>query len=321
MFRAVLYTYTKRTHTKQLNAIVCKNLNTITSSLRKAMSANNWLFGCLAINDLITLNWRFDMKSLSLKTKILAAAMSFAVLGGVSTTAVAASNLSDTRTNMMVTQSIEAANAKINANQAVLIAQSQVANAKAVGIHYGSRMDRSAGKGKPGDKAEQTQTANATTPSYHVMLINDKGIGYHVNVDASSGKVLANEKMKKPDNRRSHTNDKKRPLMQVPVVSLTQAMQAAQSKVGGEAVSAKFGMQGKPGHRGHHGKHMARGKQQMDTTKRPTPSYHIKVVNDDKVTFVKVDAQTGVVTDTKSMQEMQKMMQQHGKKGKRGEMR
>lgn len=301
----------------------------------------------------------------SIKSKVLAAAVSLSMFGLAACGATAATTSADkatgTKENKMLVQSLEAAKASVSANQAIAIAQAQVANATAVSVHYGNM---GMGMGKPpmakkGDKAQAdtqqlsqktaqkpAQKAKETadkTPSYHVSLMDTDGKRYHVSVDASSGKVLSTDEMKKPErpakaedsSNSTNTADKERPeppKMTAPEVSLTEAMQVAENSVGGEAVSAGMGhmMGGHHGGKGGHGKppqgdaqngerpelpaNAENGERpqppQGDATKgeRPDLSYNVKVVKGDEVYMVKVDAQTGKVTDTKSMEEMKAEM-------------
>ncbi|MFN3564124.1 MAG: PepSY domain-containing protein, partial [Moraxella osloensis] len=100
--------------------------------------------------------------------------------------------------------------------------------------------------------------------------------------------------------------------------SLERAMQLAASQVGGEAIGAHLGGDkgGKMGHGPRDGQRRPNRDPQMGNTGMPpapnptqnqspkTPSYQIEVVKGKEIYHVKVDAQTGAVSDVKSLNDL-----------------
>lgn len=216
-----------------------------------------------------------------------------------------------------------AANANINVNQAISIAQSQVTDGTAMHVFYGNKFK---GKGKRANQnANQDSNQKAAYENaYHVGVKGADGQGYHVVVDANTGAILKKEQKQRRNqrgNNQSQQNTK-------PAVNLTTAMTTVANQVAGQAVSAGFGRMGKMGKSRLHGarQHGQRsqgfakrsnrqgGQQHQRPNQRPdknvTPSYHIQVLKNNQLYFVKVDAQTGKVIDSKTQAQMQQMLQE-----------
>lgn len=220
-----------------------------------------------------------------------------------------------------------AANANINVSQAISIAQSQVTNGTAMHVFYGNKMKH---KGKHAAmQANQNGNANGNQKAdyenaYHVGVKAADGQAYHIVVDANTGAVLKKEQKQRRNQRGNNQSQQKTE----PAVSLTTAMTTAANQVGGKAVSAGFSRMGKMGKARLHGAHGQRGQRfansgnrqarQQQQHQRPnqrpdknvTPSYHVQVLKNNQLYFVKVDAQTGKVIDSKTQAQMQQILQE-----------
>lgn len=215
-----------------------------------------------------------------------------------------------------------AANASISASQAVALVQKQTANTRIVGVRYHDNSNRP----NP-NLARIANNANDNIVGYRVMTLNANGQPQLYIVNASNGQVTQatmpswpsrpSRPARPPQPNTSNTpNNNQPPAPPATNVSLERAMQLAASQVGGEAIGAHLGGD-KGGKMGGHGPRDGQRRPnrdpQMGNTGMPpapnpaqnqsprTPSYQIEVVKGQEVYHVKVDAQTGAVSDVKSL--------------------
>lgn len=207
-----------------------------------------------------------------------------------------------------------AANASISASQAVALVQKQTANSRIVGIHYYDSSNRP----NP-NPARIVNNANNNIVGYRVMTLNANGQPQLYIVNASNGQVTQASMPSRPQQPNNPNNGN--PNHQPPAtnISLERAMQLAASQVGGEAIGAHLGGD-KGGKMGGHGPRDGQRRPnrdpQMGNTGMPpapnpaqnqpprTPSYQIEVVKGQEIYHVKVDAQTGAVSDVKSLNDL-----------------
>lgn len=212
-----------------------------------------------------------------------------------------------------------AANASISASQAVALVQKQTANTRIVGVHYYDNSNRP----NP-NPARIANNANNNIVGYRVMTLNANGQPQLYIVNASNGQVTQATMPSRPQ-QPNNPNNMGNPNNQPPAppainISLERAMQLAASQVGGEAIGAHLGGNkgGKMGH-GPRDRHRRPNRDpQMANTGMPpaanpaqnqrprTPSYQIEVVKGQEVYHVKVDAQTGAVSDVKSLNDFKR---------------
>ena len=220
-----------------------------------------------------------------------------------------------------------AANASISASQAVALVQKQAANTRIVGVHYYDSSNRP----NP-NPARSGNNANNNIVGYRVMTLNPNGQPQLYIVNASNGQVTLASMPSRPSrparppqpNTPNNPNNMGNPNNQPPAspainISLERAMQLAANQVGGEAIGAHLGG-GKGGKMGGHGPRDGQRRPnrdpQMGNTGMPpapnsaqnqpprAPSYQIEVVKGKEVYHVKVDAQTGAVSDVKSLNDL-----------------
>ena len=220
-----------------------------------------------------------------------------------------------------------AANASISASQAVALVQKQTANTRIVGVHYYDSSNRP----KP-NPARIANNANDNIVGYRVMTLNANGQPQLYIVNASNGQVTQATMPSWPSRpsrparppQPNTPNNMGNPNNQPPAppainISLERAMQLAASQVGGEAIGAHLGGD-KGGKMGGHGPRDGQRRPnrdpQMGNTGMPpapnpaqnqpprTPSYQIEVVKGQEIYHVKVDAQTGAVSDVKSLNDL-----------------
>nr|WP_312522594.1 PepSY domain-containing protein [Moraxella sp. CTOTU47724] len=210
-----------------------------------------------------------------------------------------------------------AANASISASQAVALVQKQAANTRIVGVHYYDSSNRP----NP-NPARSGNNANDNIVGYRVMTLNANGQPQLYIVNTSNGQVTQASMPSRPQ-QPNDPNNMGNPNNQPPAppatnVSLERAMQLAASQVGGEAIGAHLGGDkgGKMGHGPRDGQRRPNRDPQMGNTGMPpapnpaqnqsprTPSYQIEVVKGKEVYHVKVDAQTGAVSDVKSLNDL-----------------
>ncbi|VWX29620.1 conserved exported hypothetical protein [Moraxellaceae bacterium 17A] len=214
-----------------------------------------------------------------------------------------------------------AANASISASQAVALVQKQTANTRIVGVRYHDSSNRP----NP-NPARSGNNANDNIVGYRVMTLNANGQPQLYIVNASNGQVTQATMPSRPSrsarpqqpntpNNMSNPNNNQPPATNI---SLERAMQLAASQVGGEAIGAHLGGDkgGKMGHGPRDGHRRPNRDPQMGNTGMPpapnpaqnqpprTPSYQIEVVKGKEVYHVKVDAQTGAVSDVKSLNDL-----------------
>ena len=216
-----------------------------------------------------------------------------------------------------------AANASISASQAVALVQKQTANTRIVGVRYHDNSNRP----NP-NPARIANNANDNIVGYRVMTLNANGQPQLYIVNASNGQVTQATMPSRPSRsaRPSQPNTPNNPNNQPPAppainISLERAMQLAASQVGGEAIGAHLGGDkgGKMGGHGPRDGHRRPNRDpQMGNTGMPpaanpaqnqpprTPSYQIDVVKGKEVYHVKVDAQTGAVSDVKSLNDFKR---------------
>lgn len=211
-----------------------------------------------------------------------------------------------------------AANASISASQAVALVQKQAANTRIVGVQYHDNSNRP----NP-NPARIVNNANNNIVGYRVMTLNANGQPQLYIVNASNGQVTQASMPSRPQQPNNPNNGN--PNHQPPAppainISLERAMQLAASQVGGEAIGAHLGGDkgGKMGHAPRDGHRRPNRDPQMDNTGMPpapnpaqnqpprTPSYQIEVVKGKEVYHVKVDAQTGAVSDVKSLNDFKR---------------
>ena len=226
-----------------------------------------------------------------------------------------------------------AANASISASQAVALVQKQTANTRIVGVHYYDNSNRP----KP-NPARSGNNAHDNIVGYRVMTLSANGQPQLYIVNASNGQVTQatmpsrpsrpsrparppqpnnTNNMGNPNNPKSPNNNQP-PAPPATNISLERAMQLAASQVGGEAIGAHLGGDkgGKMGHGPRDGHRRPNRDPQMGNTgmspapnpaqHQPprTPSYQIEVVKGKEVYHVKVDAQTGAVSEAKSLNDL-----------------
>lgn len=220
-----------------------------------------------------------------------------------------------------------AANASISAAQAVALVQKQTANSRIVGVRYHDSSNRP----NP-NRARIANNANDNIVGYRVMTLSANGQPQLYIVNASNGQVSQATIPSRPSrparppqpNNPNSPNNIGNPNNQPPAppatnISLERAMQLAASQVGGEAIGAHLGGDkgGKMGGHGPRDGHRRPNRDpQMGNTGMPpaanpaqnqpprTPSYQIVVVKGQEVYHVKVDAQTGAVSDVKSLNDL-----------------
>lgn len=216
-----------------------------------------------------------------------------------------------------------AANASISASQAVALVQKQTANSRIVGVRYHDSSNRP----KP-NPARMANNANDNIVGYRVMTLNANGQPQLYIVNASNGQVSQATMPSRPSrparppqpNTSNTPNNSQPPAPPATNISLERAMQLAASQVGGEAIGAHLGGDkgGKMGHGPRDGHRRPNRDPQMGNTGMPpapnptqnqsprTPSYQIEVVKGQEVYHVKVDAQTGAVSDAKSFNDFKR---------------
>ena len=212
-----------------------------------------------------------------------------------------------------------AANASISASQAVALVQKQTANTRIVGVRYHDSSNRP----NP-NPARIANNANDNIVGYRVMTLNANGQPQLYIVNASNGQVTQATMRSRPSRparpqQTNNPNNNQPPAPPAINISLERAMQLAASQVGGEAIGAHLGGD-KGGKMGGHGprdghRRFNRDPQTGNTGMPPapnpaqnqpprTPSYQIEVVKGKEVYHVKVDAQTGAVSDVKSLNDL-----------------
>ena len=205
-----------------------------------------------------------------------------------------------------------AANASISASQAVALVQKQTANTRIVGVRYHDNSNRP----NP-NPARIANNANDNIVGYRVMTLNANGQPQLYIVNASNGQVTQASMPSRPA-RPQQTNNPNNNQPPAINISLERAMQLAANQVGGEAIGAHLGGDkgGKMGHGPRDGHRRFNRDPQMGNTGMPpapnpaqnqsprTPSYQIEVVKGKEVYHVKVDAQTGAVSDVKSLNDL-----------------
>lgn len=210
-----------------------------------------------------------------------------------------------------------AANASsISASQAVALVQKQTANTRIVGVHYYDSSNRP----NP-NPARIANNANNNIVGYRVMTLNANGQPQLYIVNASNGQVTQASMPSRPQQPNNMGNPNNQPPAPPATnISLERAMQLAANQVGGEAIGAHLGGDkgGKMGHGPRDGHRRPNRDPQMGNTGMPpvpnpaqnqppkTPSYQIEVVKGQEVYHVKVDAQTGAVSDVKSLNDFKR---------------
>ncbi len=218
-----------------------------------------------------------------------------------------------------------AAKASISASQAVALVQKQTANTRIVGVRYHDNSNRP----NP-NPARIANNANDNIVGYRVMTLNANGQPQLYIVNASNGQVTQASMPSRPErppqpNTPNNPNNMGIPNNQPPAppatnISLERAMQLAANQVGGEAIGAHLGGDkgGKMGHGPRDGHRRFNRDPQTGNTGMPpapnpaqnqsprTPSYQIEVVKGKEVYHVKVDAQTGAVSDVKSLNDFKR---------------
>ena len=221
-----------------------------------------------------------------------------------------------------------AAKASISASQAVALVQKQAANSRIVSVRYHDSSNRP----NP-NPARIANNANDNIVGYRVMTLTANGQPQLYIVNASNGQVTQASMPSRParppqpntPNNIGNPNNMGNPNNQPPAppvinISLERAMQLAASQVGGEAIGAHLGGDkgGKMGHGPRDGQRRPNRDPQMANTGMPpaanpaqnqsprTPSYQIEVVKGQEVYHVKVDAQTGAVSDVKSLNDFKR---------------
>ena len=216
-----------------------------------------------------------------------------------------------------------AANASISASQAVALVQKQTANTRIVGVHYYDSSNRP----NP-NPARIANNADDNIVGYRVMTLSANGQPQLYIVNASNGQVSQATMSSRPSrparppqpntpNNIGGPNNNQPPAPPAINISLERAMQLAASQVGGEAIGAHLGG-GKMSHGPRDGHRRPNRDPQMGNTGMPpapnpaqnqpprTPSYQIEVVKGKEVYHVKVDAQTGAVSDVKSLNDFKR---------------
>lgn len=225
------------------------------------------------------------------------------------------------RLQAMQANARSAANASISASQAVALVQKQTANSRIVGVRYHDSSNR-----PHPNRARSRNNANDNIVGYRVMTLNANGQPQLYIVNASNGQVTQASMPSRPSrparppqpNTPNNPNNNQPPAPPATNISLERAMQLAASQVGGEAIGAHLGGDkgGKMGHGPRDGHRRPNRDPQMGNTGMPpaanpaqnqpprTPSYQIVVVKGQEVYHVKVDAQTGAVSDVKSFNDL-----------------
>ena len=202
------------------------------------------------------------MKLFTKKTTLLAAALLSLTTGAsMSINAATSNNIANTsvqtqqvkrdgvsfeqRQQQMLARDLAATNAKISATQAVSLAQQQLSSSRIMGVQYDDGQQKRFSKGE-NNAQTSTQSTVKPSPSYRVMAIKADGTPQMVNVDATTGQVTLTDMSKlagkKPNQRQDGTQNARKPMTPpITAISLTQAMQLAGNKVGGEVVSVHFG--------------------------------------------------------------------------------
>lgn len=211
-----------------------------------------------------------------------------------------------------------AANASISASQAVALVQKQAAKTRIVGVHYYDSSNRP----NP-NPARIANNANDNIVGYRVMTLNANGQPQLYIVNASNGQVTQATMPSRPSRpqQTNNPNNNQPPAPPATNISLERAMQLAANQVGGEAIGAHLGGD-KGGKMGGHGprdghRRFNRDPEMGNTGMPPapnpaqnqlprTPSYQIEVVKGQEVYHVKVDAQTGAVSDVKSLKDFKR---------------
>ena len=210
-----------------------------------------------------------------------------------------------------------AANANISASQAVALVQKQAANTRIVGVQYHDNSNRP----NP-NPARSGNNADDNIVGYRVMTLSANGQPQLYIVNASNGQVSQASMPSRPQ-QPNNPNNMGNPNNQPPAppatnISLERAMQLAASQVGGEAIGAYLGGDkgNNMGHGPRDGQRRPNRDPQMGNTGMPpapnpaqnqpprTPSYQIEVVKGKEIYHVKVDAQTGAVSDVKSLNDL-----------------
>lgn len=207
-----------------------------------------------------------------------------------------------------------AANASISASQAVALVQKQTANTRIVGVKYHDNSNRP----NP-NPARIAKNANNNIVGYRVMTLNANGQPQLYIVNASNGQVTQASMPSRPQQPNNMGNPNNQPPAPPAInISLERAMQLAANQVGGEAIGAHLGGNKMGGHGPRDGQRRPNRDPQMDNTGMPpapnpaqnqsprTPSYQIEVVKGKEVYHVKVDAQTGAVSDVKSLNDFKR---------------
>lgn len=208
-----------------------------------------------------------------------------------------------------------AANASISASQAVALVQKQTANSRIVGVRYHNSSNRP----NP-NPARIANNANNNIIGYRVMTLNANGQPQLYIVNASNGQVTQASMPSRPSRpqQTNNPNNNQPPAPPAINISLERAMQLAASQVGGEAIGAHLGGDkgNNMGHGPRDGQRRPNRDPQMGNTGMPpapnpaqnqpprTPSYQVEVVKGQEVYHVKVDAQTGAVSDVKSLNDL-----------------
>lgn len=206
-----------------------------------------------------------------------------------------------------------AANASISASQAVALVQKQAANTRIVDVQYHDNSNRP----NP-NPARSGNNADDNIVGYRVMTLSANGQPQLYIVNASNGQVTQATMPSWPQQPNNPNNGN--PNHQPPAIniSLERAMQLAASQVGGEAIGAHLGGDkgNNMGHGPRDGQRRPNRDPQMGNTGMPpapnpaqnqpprTPSYQIEVVKGQEIYHVKVDAQTGAVSDVKSLNDL-----------------
>ena len=222
-----------------------------------------------------------------------------------------------------------AANASISASQAVALVQKQAANTRIVGVQYHDNSNRP----NP-NPARIANNADDNIVGYRVMTLSANGQPQLYIVNASNGQVSqatmpswpsrpsrpARPPQPNNTNNKGNPNNNQPPAPPATNISLERAMQLAASQVGGEAIGAHLG--GDKGNNMGHGPRAGHPRPtrdpQLATTRMPpaanpaqnqlprTPSYQVEVVKGKEIYHVKVDAQTGAVSDVKSLNDFKR---------------
>lgn len=217
------------------------------------------------------------------------------------------------RYQKMRANDLAAANARISAVQAVSLVQQQLPNSQILAVHYSN------GQHRGFHNNQNTSTTPAVkSPYYHIMAIKADGKPQMMLVDATTGQVTQKD-MQKWAKKANQTTDKSQAdgtammtkQLIAPAISVSKAMQLAGDKVGGKVIGVQFG----------YGKHQ--GGRQGGKGVAPQPNqpaqnitakqvsgqpkarnYRVKVVKGQDVYLVKVNAQTGEVSEARLIKAM-----------------